>query len=76
MNTLEFFCFLGGFFKVVVKGPHNGGHSPRIRVEGSGVRALSQIISEESFSYSLKHISTGEHSLHILWGGGGALTYI
>ena len=34
---------------------------------GSGVKALSQILSGESLSYSLKHISTGEHSFHISW---------
>ena len=37
-----------------------------MRDGGSGVRALSQILLQESLSYSLKHISTGEHSLHIL----------
>ena len=31
------------------------------------MRALSQILSDEGLSYSLKHISTGEHSLHISW---------
>ena len=40
------------------------GHSPSW-VEGRGMRALSQILSDESLSSSLKHISTGEHSLHI-----------
>ena len=59
MNTLEF--FLGG----------GGDESPRwrhsSRVEGRGMRARSQILSDESLSYSLKHISTGEHSLHISW---------
>ena len=39
-------------------------HSPRMRSVGSGMNALSQILSNESLSYSLKHISTG----------GGALT--
>ena len=29
------------------------------------MRVLSQILSDVSLSYSLKHISTGEHSLHI-----------
>ena len=53
MNTLEF--FLGG----------GGDESPGM--EGRGMRALSQILSGESLSYSLKHISTGEHSLHISW---------
>ena len=43
------------------------GHSPRMRSGGSGMRALSQILSDESLCYSLKHISTGEHSLHISW---------
>ena len=36
-------------------------------VEGRGMRALSQILSNESLSYSLKHISTGQQSLHISW---------
>ena len=31
------------------------------------MRALSQILSDESLSYSLKHISTGEHSLCNSW---------
>ena len=42
------------------------GHSPRMS-GGSGVKVLSQILSDESLSYSLKHIYTGEHSLHISW---------
>ena len=42
------------------------GHSPRTS-GGSGVKALSQILSEESLSYTFKHISTGEHSLYISW---------
>ena len=36
-------------------------------VEGRGMRGLSQILSDVSLSYSLRHISTGEHSLHISW---------
>ena len=59
MNTLEFFGGGGGD-----ESPR-WGHSPG--VEGRGMRALSQILSDESLSYSLKHISTGEHSLHISW---------
>ena len=43
------------------------GHSPRMRSGGLGVKAFSQILSDESWSNSLKHISTGEHSLHISW---------
>ena len=43
------------------------GHSPRKRSGGSGMRALSQNLSDERLSYSLKHIFTGEHSLHISW---------
>ena len=41
---------------------HDGGTHLEWRVEGRGMRALSQILSDESLSYSLKHISTGEHS--------------
>ena len=59
MNTLEFFG--GGCGD---ESPR-WGHSPG--VEGQGMRALSQILSDESLSHSLKHISTGEHSLHISW---------
>ena len=65
MNTF------GVFGEVVMMGPHDGGHSPTMRGGGSGMRALSQILSDESSSYSLKHISTGEHSLHISWGHSG-----
>ena len=42
------------------------GHSPRMS-GGSGVKFLSQILSDKSLSYSMNHISTGEHSLHISW---------
>ena len=35
--------------------------------EGGG-EGGAQILTEESLSYSLKHISTEEHSLHISWG--------
>ena len=61
MNTLGFFG------EVAVMSPHDRGHPPRMRSGGSGMRALSQILSNESLSYSLKHFSTGEHSLHISW---------
>ena len=60
MNTLELF---GG--RSDDESPR-WGHSSRMS-GGSGVKALSQILSDESLSYSLKHISTGEHSLHISW---------
>ena len=43
--------------------PHDGGTHLEWGVEGRGMRAVSQILSEES--YSLKYISTGEHSLRI-----------
>ena len=56
--------FLG---EVAVMSPHDGGTHLEWGVEGRGMRALSQILSDESLSYSLKHISTGEHSLHISW---------
>ena len=54
------------FGEAAMMSPHDGGHSPRMH-GGSGVNALSQILSDESLSYSLKHISTGEHLLHISW---------
>ena len=56
MNTLEIFG------EVAVMSPHDGGTHLEWGVEGRGMRALSQILSDESLSYSLKHISTGEHS--------------
>ena len=56
--------FLG---EVAVMSPHDGGTHLEWGVEGRGMRALSQILSDEGLSYSLKHISTGEHSLHISW---------
>ena len=59
MNALEFF------------GGGGGDESPRWRHspigEGRGMRALSLILTDESLSYQLKHIFTGEHSLHISW---------
>ena len=55
------------FGEVVVMSPHDGGTHREWGVEGRGMRALSQILLDESLSYSLKHISTGEHSLHISW---------
>ena len=56
--------FLG---EVAVMSRHDGGTHLEWGVEGRGVRALSQILLDESLSYSLKHISMGEHSLHISW---------
>ena len=47
--------------------PHDGGTHLEWGVEGRGMRALLQTLSGESLSYSLKHISTGDHSLHISW---------
>ena len=61
MNTLEFF---GG--RSDDESPR-WGHSPRMS-GGSGVKVLTQILSDESLSYSLKHISTGG-------GGGGGGTH-
>ena len=61
MNPLE--VFFGG--EVAMMSPHDGGTHLEWGVEGRGVRALSQILSDVSLSHSLKHISTGEHSLHI-----------
>ena len=54
------------FGEAVMMSPHDGGTHLEW-VEGRGVKVLSQILSDESLSYSLKHISTGEHSLHISW---------
>ena len=71
MNTLEFF---GG--EVAVMSRHDGGTHLEWGVEGRELRALSQILSDESLSYSLKHISTGEHSLHISWGALISYIYI
>ena len=61
MNTLEVFG------EVAVMSRHDGGTHLEWGVEGRGMRALSQILSDECLSYSLKHISMGEHSLHISW---------
>ena len=61
MNTLE---FIG---EVAVMSPHDGGTHLEWGVEGRGMRALSKILLGESLPYSLKHISTGDHSLHISW---------
>ena len=61
INTLEFFG------EVAVMSHHEGGTNPEWGVEGRGMRAVSQILSDEILSYSLKHISTGERSLHISW---------
>ena len=45
-----------------------------LTVEGRGMRALSQILSDESLSYSLKHISTGD--THFTFHGGALISYI
>ena len=58
-----YFFFWGG--EVAMMSPHDGGTHLEWGVEGRGMRDLSQILSDVSLSYSLKHISTGEHSLHI-----------
>ena len=60
MNPLELF-----WGEVAMMSPHDRGTHLEWGVEGRGMRALSQILSDVSLSYSLKHISTGEHSLHI-----------
>ena len=71
MNTVEVF-FLG------VCGGGGGDESPRWghspRVEGRGMRALSQILSDESLSYSLEPISTG--GTHFTFHGGALISYI
>ena len=67
MNTLEFFGGRSGD-----ESPR-WGHSPRMS-GGSGVKVLSQILSDESLSYSLKHISTG--STHFTFHGGALTPYI
>ena len=62
MNPLEFFGGRGAGDE-----SPRWGHSPRMRSGGSGDESLSQILSDESLSYSLKHNSRGEHLLHISW---------
>ena len=63
MNTLE---FLGGGRSD--QSPRCG-HSPRMRSRGSGDEgSLPNFFRMRVISYSLKHISTGEHSLLISWG--------
>ena len=56
--------FLG---EVAVMSRHDEGTLLERGVEGREMRGLSQSLSDESLSYSLRHISTGEHSLHISW---------
>ena len=53
MNTLEL---------VAVMSPHDGGTHLEWGMEGRGMRALSQILSDEFFIKTHFH---GEHSLHI-----------
>ena len=43
------------------------GHSPRMRSGGSGDEGSLPNSFGSEFIFSLKHISTGEHSLHISW---------
>ena len=45
MNTLEFYG------EVAEMSPHNGGTHLEWGVEGRGIRAVSQILSDESLSY-------------------------
>ena len=56
--------FLG---EAAVMSPHDGDTHQEWGVEGRRMRDISQILSDESLSYSLKYIFTGEHSLHISW---------
>ena len=53
--------FLG---EVAMMSPHNGGTHLEWGVEGRGMSSLPNSFGCE-WSYSLKHISTAEHSLHI-----------
>ena len=56
--------FLG---EVVVMSPHDGGTHPQWRVEGRGMRTLSQIVWDESLSYSLKtHFHWGALTSHFM----------
>ena len=60
MNTLEFFGGWGW-------GSPRWGHSPRMRTGGSGDEgSLPNYFGWEFISF-LKHISTGDQSLHISW---------
>ena len=69
MNTLEIF-----WGEVAVMSLHDAGTHLEWRVEVRGMRALSQILSDESLSYSLKHTSTG--STHFTFHGGALISYI
>ena len=78
MNTLEVFWGVCGWVGggLAVMSPHDESTHLESGVEDRGMRSLSQIISDESLSYSLKHISTGEHSLHISLRSTDAISYI
>ena len=65
-----FFFFFGGGGG----GGGDGGTHLEWWVEGRGMRALSQILLDESLSYTLKHISTG--STHSTFHGGALISYI
>ena len=67
-----FFFFGGGGGGGGMMSPHDGGTHLEC-VEGRG-KALSQIISDESLSYSLKHIFTG--GTHLTFHGGAPTPYI
>ena len=54
--------------------PHDGGHSHRMGSGGSWVKALSQIISDESLTFPSKHILRG--STHFTFHGGALTSYI
>ena len=71
MNPLEFFCG-----EVAMMSPHDGGTQLEGGVEGRGMRALSQILSDVSLSYSLKHISTGSTQFTFHWGSLISYIYI
>ena len=47
-------------------GGGGGGDSPRMRSGWSGMRALSQILSDESLSHSLKHFYAGTLTSHFI----------
>ena len=78
MNTLEVFLGVCGWVGggLAVMSPHDESTHLESGVEDRGMRSLSQILSDESLSYSLKHISTGEHSLHISLRSTDAISYI
>ena len=60
--------------EVAVMSPHDGGTHLEWGVEDRGMGALSQVLSDESLYYSLKHILYGE--THITFHGGALISYI